>query len=156
MVVSHDRYFLNRVCTATLAFEDGGQVRYYVGNYDYYLQKRGERESAVSERAGFPAGPAARRADSVRAPDKPRKLNWKEEREFAQMEEQILAAEAEVERVERSFTAPDFFRKYGMQRPELEQELARAKAEVERLYVRWSELEAIRTGGQTLPEPDPG
>jgi ATP-binding cassette subfamily F protein uup len=62
------------------------------------------------------------------------------------MEEQILTAEAEVERVERSFTDPDFFRRYGMQRRELEQQLTYAKAEVERLYARWSELEAIRTG----------
>jgi ATP-binding cassette subfamily F protein uup len=146
MVVSHDRYFLNRVCTATLAFEDDSQVRYYVGNYDYYIQKRGERESAASGKTGSPDGPAARRAASARAPDKPRKLNWKEEREFAQMEEQILTAEAEVERMERSFTDPDFFRKYGMQRLELEQQLAHARAEVERLYARWSELEAIRAG----------
>ena len=40
IVVSHDRYFLNRVCTAILAFEDDGAVRYHVGNYDYYLEKR--------------------------------------------------------------------------------------------------------------------
>lgn len=152
MVVSHDRYFLNRVCTATLAFEDGGEVRYYVGNYDYYLQKRGERQSAASGGAGSSAGPAARGTSSARVPDKPRKLNWKEEREFAQMEEQILAAEAEVERLERSFTDPDFFRKYGMQRLELEQKLARARADVERLYARWGELEAIRSGDQTRSE----
>src|SRR3954462_862712 len=40
IVVSHDRYFLNRVCTAILAFEGDGAVRYGVGNYDYYLEKR--------------------------------------------------------------------------------------------------------------------
>src|SRR5204862_5927999 len=40
IVVSHDRYFLNRVCTAILAFEGDGVLRYQVGNYDYYLEKR--------------------------------------------------------------------------------------------------------------------
>ena len=41
IVVSHDRYFLNRVCTSILAFEGEGRVGYNVGNYDYYLEKRG-------------------------------------------------------------------------------------------------------------------
>ena len=41
IVVSHDRYFLNRVCTSILAFEGEGRVAYSVGNYDYYLEKRG-------------------------------------------------------------------------------------------------------------------
>src|SRR5690242_7891113 len=40
IVVSHDRYFLNRVCTSILAFEGEGRVTYSVGNYDYYLEKR--------------------------------------------------------------------------------------------------------------------
>src|SRR6185369_6287157 len=40
IVVSHDRYFLNRVCTSILAFEGEGRVSYSVGNYDYYLEKR--------------------------------------------------------------------------------------------------------------------
>src|SRR5204863_5568626 len=41
IVVSHDRYFLNRVCTSILAFEGEGRVVHHVGNYDYYLEKRG-------------------------------------------------------------------------------------------------------------------
>ncbi|MGZ5553997.1 MAG: ABC-F family ATP-binding cassette domain-containing protein, partial [Chthoniobacterales bacterium] len=40
IVVSHDRYFLNRVCTSILAFEGEGRVAYSVGNYDYYLERR--------------------------------------------------------------------------------------------------------------------
>src|SRR5437763_3456370 len=41
LVVSHDRYFLNRVCTAILAFEGDGRLQYSVGDYDYYVEKRG-------------------------------------------------------------------------------------------------------------------
>ena len=47
IVVSHDRYFLNRVCTGILAFEAGGKVVYNPGDYDYYLEKRREREAAA-------------------------------------------------------------------------------------------------------------
>ena len=39
-VVSHDRYFLNRVCTDILAFEGDGTIHHSAGDYDYYLEKR--------------------------------------------------------------------------------------------------------------------
>ena len=39
-VVSHDRYFLNRVCTDILAFEGDGKIHHSVGDYDYYLEKK--------------------------------------------------------------------------------------------------------------------
>src|SRR3954452_230863 len=75
IVVSHDRYFLNRVCTAILAFEGEGVVSYNVGNYDYYLEKR-----AVAG-IGDP-GPAKPSETGVTDPDykktKPRKLKYKE------------------------------------------------------------------------------
>jgi ATP-binding cassette ChvD family protein len=43
LVISHDRFFLNRICTHTLAFEGDGAVRWYEGNYDEYERWR-ERE----------------------------------------------------------------------------------------------------------------
>ena len=52
IVVSHDRYFLNRVCTSILAFEGEGRVAYSVGNYDYYLEKR---DALGPARASTPA-----------------------------------------------------------------------------------------------------
>src|SRR5213079_1458668 len=48
IVVSHDRYFLNRVCTSILAFEGEGALRYHVGNYDYYLEKRESCRASAS------------------------------------------------------------------------------------------------------------
>ena len=52
IVVSHDRYFLNRVCTAILAFEGDGDVHYGVGNYDYYLEKRSARSASMASETG--------------------------------------------------------------------------------------------------------
>jgi ATP-binding cassette subfamily F protein uup len=146
IVVSHDRYFLNRVCTAILAFEGGGALRYQVGNYDYYLQKR---ESAV---AGIDdPGPGKRVSTGITDPGyrktKPRKLKWKEERELEGMEAAILAAESEVARIEALFAAPEFFRtpvgKYG----KFEAELRAAREEVARLYARWAELGELAGAG---------
>ena len=112
IVVSHDRYFLNRVCTSILAFEGDGRLHYTVGNYDYYLEKRGER---VAVAGGADPGRAEPHEAGVSAPGddsakqtKPRKLKWKEERELEGMEAAILAAEDEVVRLEAIFCRARF------------------------------------------------
>ena len=107
IVVSHDRYFLNRVCTSILAFEGEGRVAYSVGNYDYYLEKRG---APGPVRDSYPT-PAEADAEQRKSKDKPRKLKWKEEREWESMEANILSAENEVSDLEATFAAPDFYAK---------------------------------------------
>src|SRR5690606_29080176 len=44
LVVSHDRYFLDRICDQIIAFEEDG-VHFTPGNYSYYLEKRQQREA---------------------------------------------------------------------------------------------------------------
>ncbi len=51
LVVSHDRYFLNRVCTDILAFEGDGKIHHSVGDYDYYLEKKKKAEVAASRQS---------------------------------------------------------------------------------------------------------
>jgi ATP-binding cassette subfamily F protein uup len=137
IVVSHDRYFLNRVCTSILAFEGDGLVTYNAGNYDYYLAKH-------AQKASVPA-PVAKPAPVKAAPaEKPRKLKYKEERELETIEETIHAAEAEVVRLEAEFASPDFYMKHGHEWPALEAKLKAAKEKVPRLYARWEELERIK------------
>jgi ATP-binding cassette subfamily F protein uup len=140
IVVSHDRYFLNRVCTSILAFEGEGEVRYAVGNYDYYLEKRAEG-ATFSQTSG---SGGARTLQPPKPAAKTRKLKWKEERELENIEATILAAENEVARLETIFAAPDFYTKPASDLPALEAELASAKARVAQLYGRWSQLEALR------------
>jgi len=143
LVVSHDRYFLNRVCTGILAFEESGQVVYSEGDFDYYLEKR-ERakaeEQALAKKYEKPAKPAN---PGGAAKPKRRKLTWKEQRELEGMEERIMEAEGEVERIEGVFASPDFHAKHGESSKELQAELEEARAEAARLYARWEELEAI-------------
>jgi ATP-binding cassette subfamily F protein uup len=133
IVVSHDRYFLNRVCTAILAFEGEGFLRYGVGNYDYYLEKR-----AVEAKAGDTE--PAKSSVSSRPAAKPRKLKWKEERELEGMEAAILAAENEVARIEALFAEPDFYTKHASDLAQFEAQLRTARDKVARLYARWAEL----------------
>jgi ATP-binding cassette subfamily F protein uup len=141
LAVSHDRYFLNRICTGILAFEGDARVRYCVGSYDYYLDMR-EREAAHPEasqdqpaKAPTPIPPTA---------PKGRKLKWKEQRELETIEETILAAETEVTRLETQFAAPDFFETHRADLPALQSALAAAHKRVATLYARWAELEGIK------------
>ena len=106
LVVSHDRYFLNRVCTDVLAFEGDGKIHHSVGDYDYYLEKKqrvtvaASRESAaiisINKSAVLSRGTATK-------PAKPRKLSFKEMRELEGMEAQIHAVDSEIARIEGLF-----------------------------------------------------
>ncbi len=137
IVVSHDRYFLNRVCTSILAFEGEGRVAYRVGNYDYYLEKR---VVTVPGPDSKPA-PAGIVAEKKKSKEKPCKLKWKEEREWESMEANILAAESEVSDLEATFAAPDFYAKPRAEIFDLETQLKTARDKVAHLYARWQELE---------------
>jgi ATP-binding cassette subfamily F protein uup len=143
IAVSHDRYFLNRVCTSILAFEGGGNLHFDVGNYDDYLAKRAARQKQEAAWAASRAAkPAAAPVPAAKV--NVRKLTWKETRELENMEAQILAAEEEVARLEQLFAAPDFYQQHGERWQALEKELAAAKRKVPALYARWEELEGIR------------
>jgi ATP-binding cassette subfamily F protein uup len=156
LVVSHDRYFLNRVCTDVLAFEGDGKIHHSVGDYDYYLEKK-QKAEAAAKRAGAvasslwldkSAGKSGHRPDATPRLAKPRKLSFKEARELEGMEAQIQAVEAEVARIEGLFIQPDFHRKHATQVNRLTDELEAAKEKVMKLYARWEELEAIKAAAE--------
>ena len=144
ILISHDRYFLNRVCHGILAFEGNGQLTYQEGDYDYYLEKRQERqaqeEAAKVEKAKPKAVPKAQAK---------RKLKWKEERELDTMEETILEKEAEAEELNELFNQPDFYTKHGDDAVELTEKLENLKKEIETLYARWEELEEIKAESES-------
>jgi ATP-binding cassette subfamily F protein uup len=142
-VVSHDRYFLNRVCTDILAFEGDGKIHHSVGDYDYYLEKK--------QRASRPAAPAVREELNIApgklaapATTKPRKMSFKETRELEGMENLIRAVETEIARIEILFATPDFHRTHAKQTDQLVADLAAAKSNLAKLYLRWEELEALK------------
>jgi ABC transport system ATP-binding/permease protein len=143
-VVSHDRYFLNRVCTDILAFEGDGKIHHSVGDYDYYLEKKQRASLKATPAAREPAVIAVPNKPAAPGPAKPRKMSFKETRELEGMEKAIKEVEAEIARIENLFAEPDFHRTYAKQADQLVSELAAAKANLEKLFLRWEELEAIR------------
>lgn len=151
-VVSHDRYFLNRVCTDILAFEGDGKIHHSVGDYDYYLEKkqRAAAEAARVNAAILATNKSAQEAAKNAAPkSKPRKLSFKEQRELEGIEAQILAVEEEIARIEALFASPDFHRTHATQTNQLMAELAAAKEKSAQLYQRWEELESLRNAASS-------
>jgi len=147
VVVSHDRYFLNRVCTGIISFEGETQVIYQEGDYDYYVAKKREREASLQKEIPQQTKSTPQPSTPTSQPAK-RKLKWKEERELEGIEERILEAETAVEELEKLFMKADFYQEHGHEVLELQQELEDKKAGVQQLYARWGELEAIRDGGE--------
>ncbi len=136
IVVSHDRYFLNRVCSGIIAFEGDAKVEYTLGDYDYYLEKRMERDKTICKKVSkeltpTPALPA----------QKAKKLSYKEQRELDSMEDHVMELENKIERIETIFADPDFFTKYGDRSASLQNELAELKKQLEKSYARWERLE---------------
>lgn len=141
LIVSHDRYFLNRLCTHVWVFEEGGRVVQVDGNYDdylLYLERRKEN--------GSTAAAAAKPALKEQKAPAPRKLSWAENKELGAMEGAIEKAEARVAELEAAINAPTFYQQpHEAVQAEL-RELQAAREHVESLFERWQELEAKKAG----------
>jgi ATP-binding cassette subfamily F protein uup len=138
LIVSHDRWFLDRVATAILAFEGDGKVTLYEGSYSFYAERRPKAAStrkAPSETKETKPPPTK--------PAGPRKLTFKEKHELAAIEETIGSAERKVQVLEATLSDPAVFKDRPTEVQGLVAQLDAARLEVERLYARWSELDAI-------------
>lgn len=142
LVVSHDRWFLDRVCDRVIVFDRGEGVSINEGNYSYYLEKKKARDAVAQAAKAKPV--KKKRERSEQDNDKPRKLKWKEERELESMEETILEAEEEVAEIETQLNDPEFYIENSEKAVGMAEELEVKKSRIQELYERWEELEAIR------------
>jgi len=135
IVVSHDRYFLDRTIDTVFRFEPGGSVREYSGDYTAYLEARERDEAARKERA---APKPAERQSSVAA-EKPRskKLSFKETREFEAVELRIAKTEARLSAIDGELAAAS---SDAGQVNALFNEQQSLNAQLEADFERWAEL----------------
>jgi len=141
LVVTHDRWFLDRVATALLVFEGEGRVVHYAGNYTLMQTLRRQRNERQRESEAPPAVQGPRRP-----PRKPRSLTYGERLELQSLEEQIEVADRLVAGLEAQLGDPSMYHKAAgvADAARLSVELEQARAEVERLMQRWEELETKR------------
>ena len=135
VLVTHDRYLLDRVSTRLLALDGrGGAVAY--ADYDQWEQ---DRSRAAAAKAASRPRPAPPTADAPRP--RPKKLGYREQREWDEMEGRILEAEARLAACRDALADPAVAADHVEVQARVEA-LARAQAAVDGLWARWAELEA--------------
>ncbi len=144
LVVSHDRWFLDRICDRVIVFEGEGSVHIQEGNYSYYLEKN--RDRLAAERSAINAMNRAATVTAKAAPpkEKPRRLSYKEERELEGMEALILTMEQEVAALEAQINDPSFYLTRAPEAPGLVAGIEKQKKAVLAAYARWEDLEAVK------------
>jgi ATP-binding cassette subfamily F protein uup len=143
LVVSHDRWFLDRVATSILAFEGDGRVTKYAGNYSDYLEAREAAAVAASEAAAEAqraVAAASKPATPAKPAPKPAGLTSPEKRELAGMEAAIEAAEAAVAAATEAVNDPALYTRGAADIAAAQARMSAAEAEVARLYARWEAL----------------
>ncbi|MFP5271338.1 ABC-F family ATP-binding cassette domain-containing protein [Coleofasciculus sp.] len=146
IVVSHDRYFLDRTVNKIFALESGGILRQYPGNYSVYIDyKEAEAAAAAEERAKIQQKSeeynGATRKTQSSGKGKPRRLsNW-EQREFEELEEKIPQLEAQKAEVEKALYNASPGKVNQVQ--ELYHKLATLTQTIDTATERWLELAEI-------------
>ncbi len=143
LVVSHDRYFLDRVVDTIFAFEPGGTLRQYPGNYSTYLDfKKAEEKSSSSTATGNSSKAKPSEALALPPAQKVRKLSNKEKREFDTLEGKIAEIEVQKAEIEQVLTSPpsDF-----VEVQALYEKLESLNQSIEIATERWLELAEIES-----------
>lgn len=135
IVVSHDRYFMDKVVDHLLVFKGQGDIRDFPGNYSNYR----EWKLAKAEHDKEAAKPKEEKTQKVRMNDK-RKLTYREKQEFEQLEKDIAGLEAEKKGIEEALCSGTLsveeLTEKSKRLPELENEL-------DEKTMRWLELSEI-------------
>ena len=144
LYVSHDRYFINQTATRILDLVNQKFVN-YIGNYDYYLEKKEELTAAYTSSVTVSDS-----SSSASAPSE-NKLSWQEQKEaqakerkrqneLRKTEERITALEERDSEIDQLMMKEEIFTN-SVKCQELAQEKAAIAEELETLYEKWEELE---------------
>jgi ATP-binding cassette subfamily F protein uup len=141
MIVSHDRYFMDRLVDHLFVFEGGGFVRDFPGNYTQYRIWLKEQETAKVNSSNSPAKaaniePTAQVAPAAPAPVK-KKMTFKEKHEFEKLEKEMPALEKEKEKLTTALS--DETLNYD-QITVLADSLTKVTQTLEEMELRWLEL----------------
>lgn len=143
LVVSHDRYFMDKVCDSLFILEDDGNISGFVGKCSEYIQYREEKQreaelSARSQKAEKEKKSLEAEKPAASAAPAKRKRTFKEQKEFESIEQEILVLEekkSELENQMSSGAKVDF--------EALNREYAEVNSALEEKYGRWEELASL-------------
>lgn len=147
LIVSHDRYFMDKVCDTLFILEDDGSVSGFVGKCSEYIEllkerEREERLSAANQKASQAQSAPSQNGSqdqNAAAPAKPKKLSFKEQKEFAALEADIETLEARKTELEAALSSGESdFAKIRAWNDEYQT----LSADLDAKYARWDELSA--------------
>jgi ABC transport system ATP-binding/permease protein len=134
VTVSHDRYFLDKVADQLLILEGNGRISTYFGEYSAYLEEQLQKKSTQKQEKQTPK--------ETKAPKKQtkRRLTFKEQKEWEEIEANIAALEAKLQEVaEEMETYASDYEKI----QQLAQEYEELSAKLDSLLERWAELSEL-------------
>jgi ATP-binding cassette subfamily F protein uup len=139
LLVSHDRSFLDNVVTDLLVLDGTGYVQEFVGGYSDYARYRSSVAKSVERNQ-----PETKQETSKPPLErKPKKLSYKDQREYDALPAKLEALESEKSSLEAAMSDPAF---YSQTHDEVQRKLQRMTelgSEIDAAYARWSELEAL-------------
>ena len=141
IVVSHDRYFMDKVVDHLLVFKGDGVIKDFPGNYTQYrewqsLQPKASKESGPSS----PSSPSNPSKESRPSRESRRKMTYKEKTEFERLEKEIAALEAEQRQLEEALCSGTLSID---ELTEKSKRLPLLKDELDEKSLRWLELSEI-------------
>ena len=135
IIVSHDRYFMDKVVDHLLVFKGGGEVQDFPGNYTQYRQW-----SQLSSQAESKVVPVEKKEKPAYRNETKRKLTYKEKTEFEQLEKDIAALETEQAEIEAQLSSGTLS---VAEITEKSKRLPMLKDELDEKSMRWLELSEI-------------
>jgi ATP-binding cassette subfamily F protein uup len=141
IIVSHDRYFMDRIVDHVLAFEGNGKIRDFVGNFSEYREAR-SREEALEKNAAVKPEPVKEiisSAEVTQSSNSKRKLTFKEQRELETIEKEMPELEAQRSKILEQLNNEADYEKIAT----LSSELETVSEKLENHEMRWLELQEI-------------
>jgi ABC transport system ATP-binding/permease protein len=143
IMVTHDRFFLDKVATGILSFEPDGGVRFTEGDYTHYRNRLAEEKTAreADRRESAPAAAAPKKEG--KAPSR-KGLTFKERLELESIEKNIATLEARRKELEGFLADPAAHASGREDLKDWSDEFARIEQDLEAILIRWENLEARR------------
>ena len=141
ITVSHDRYFLDRICNKIFSYKGNGKIDIYTGNYgDYLLSKEEEAVNNKEKEVAVDKNKKESSVDKNKNKGKVLKFSFKEQREFETIDEEIMTLEEKIEELDSLMAK--HASEYGRLQ-ELIEEKANVEEELAFKYERWEYLNEL-------------
>lgn len=136
IIVSHDRYFMDRIVDHVLAFEGNGKIRDFTGNFSEYRERQKQEEAGQKEEktksTEVPAAKAAEPKNQLK-----KKLTFKEQRELEQIEKEMPKTESERDEILKLLNNETDYQTIA----DLSAKLEALTARLEEMEMRWLQLQ---------------